>query len=1055
MSDDKKKHCPRHTRYYYRCNDCRRLNGLPPLDEEKVLYPDAYAEDEEEIERVIREEEPPVVRPPVRPSRPPRGPRRYSGPGFKKKSNKMKFIIVGVIILGVVAVIALLIGLPSWHAGVWLREQLYRNKAGSFDYWEFYHLNFWSSRFFFNKTALIGAVIGVLLMVLPVPERGLLKLVAMKFNRPPPSKKFAVIFWSTAGFGIFYLMGQLIDVMGNFGWGMYLAQKGTIASDLGVIPRSLAVLTDPSSLTMADIFAYQLLMLPIINYVAIILVLRFVLNAVDYIVVEEKFVSGAANVIIVIGIIFVASYLNLPTGSVNGLNVIQYWSVLLGAIGFLAGGIILFILSKVNPEMGTFSGKTAKVTAVVVFGIIVMIVIPLFISIPLAININTQNETWLRENWEKKIQKEITWTRQAAGIDTFQRVSISNLTDLDQTQQEDLDSLQNFRAFDKEAAIRIMHPQLNRYEALGDSDIVYVGNNEYWVAPKSLKMDQIDTDAVTQNTMLYGHVEGFLAMNTFTGQLLGTSEYQSIFGVIQNYPIFFGEHESAEYRSTISDLIDDTDLGTGTGAFDPDILLNTSWGTEIENYQFNYTGTPDGHLEGLEQFWFTAGLGLFSYALEQDKSSFLINRNINKRVSDILYPYLWLDPDPYLVFDHDSGRMYYAVSICTDVPINSFAKSSILRFLGVCLVDAATGELYFYQNPRMTTAAETDELYGFYEFYLDAYDWKEVPSWLMYQLRYPETLYEAQLQMDYTYHVLNPTTWKQGSDFYDRPPEGDLFYLESNIGVGQEFVGIDLVEYVGREARILAGMYVLRHGDHFGETIFYKADAVELVGPLTAREIFSTAATNELVLIENYRIGNTLLYPFHSSLYYFIPIYSSASEGSTLQLEQLRLAGLVNATNRAVAFGDSPTLAYEALNLTYATGTTQALNVSFDYSVDDSVTLPAYATGTVSVTHDYQPNYYTPTDIKVNITVLSNESIIKVHGDFVTNTTYLDGVNKYCNFTVLDAANLYPGEGRSVTFEMTAEVGGFSGVILTYYIVLIINGAIVETSALQTLTINK
>ncbi|MHA1730887.1 MAG: UPF0182 family protein [Promethearchaeota archaeon] len=1054
MSEKHKKHCPRHSRYYYRCNDCRKLNGLPPLDVDKVLYPDAYSEDEGRIERAIEREGPPVVRPPVRPSGPPKKPRRYSGGGYQPSSNRLKYTVIGLLVGFILTVIVLVIGLPIWHAGISLKQQLYSSKAGGFQYWNLYSLNYWSSRFFFNKTALIGAIIGVVVMIVPLPERGILNLVAMKLDRPPASRKFAYIFWCTAGFGIFYLLGQLIDAMGNFGWGMYLAQQGRVNHDSGLVARVLTVLTDPSSLTMQDIFGYQLLFLPIVNYVAVLVVLRLVSNIAHYFIVEENFVLGTAGILSVVGVVFTAIYLNLPTNAINGLDVIQFWSVLFGAIGFLAGGIFLYIFGRSTTQK-TFRGKTRKATAFTGVAIIVVIFIPLVISVPTAININTEYNTWETQNWNKKIQKEIEWTRQCAGTDNFERRSVSNLTSMDQTQQDDLKSLQNFRAFDKYAAVRIMHPQVNRYEALGDSDIVYVGGQEYWVAPKTLKMDQIPSDSVNTHTMLYGHVEGFFAINTFTGELLSESSYPSIFGVEDTYPIFFGEHESSEYTSALSSITgEEASFTIGTGAFDPDILLNTTWATEIENYKYNYTGAPDGSLSGIEQFWYTTGLGLFAYAIDQENSSYLINRNIMTRVGDILYPYLWLDPDPYLVFDQSSGKMYYAVSICTDIPINSFAQSSILRFLGVCLVDVKTGELSFYRSPMMESAATSDPLYSFYDYYLTAYDWKPLPSWLKNQLRYPETLFEAQLHVDYTYHVGNPTTWKQGSDFYERPPSGDLFYVESNFGNGQEFIGIDIVEYVGREARVLAGTYVLRHGDNFGDVVFYKAETDELIGPQTARDVFTTAATNQLVLIENYRIGNTLLYPFHSSLFYFIPVYSSSS-GTTFNLEQLRLAGLVNATDRSVGYGDSPMDAYNALNLTYEAQGADKYNLTWSYTTDHSVTLPNYATGSVSVEHEYGQYYYTSKHVVVNLTVLSNQSIVRTHGSQVTGYGYWDGTNNNYNFTVLDAATMYPGEAQSVTFEMTADVGGFTGALLSYYIVLICDGQIVETSPLQSLIVYR
>ena len=61
----------------------------------------------------------------------------------------------------------------------------------------------------------------------------------------------------------------------------------------------------------------------------------------------------------------------------------------------------------------------------------------------------------------------------------------------------------------------------------------------------------------------------------------------------------------------------------------------------------------------------------------------------------------------------------------------------------------------------------------------------------------------------------------------------EIYFIESDLGEGIEFVGLDLVEYKGRTATLLAGMYVVRHGEHFGEAIFYhtRTSSENLIGP--------------------------------------------------------------------------------------------------------------------------------------------------------------------------------------------------------------------------------
>lgn len=1073
MADKKngpKKSCPRHSRYYYRCNDCRALNGESPIDRDKVLYPDAFSEDEVEIEQNVSRTKPPVSRPPVRPSGP-RKPRRYSGKAYMPSPRTKRFLILGIIIAAIIAIISIVYGYPAWHGRIALQEQLYDTKAG-FDYWGYYTLNFWSSQFFFNWTALIGAIIGVVIFLLP-PEQGLIKSIAYRLNRQPPSTKKIAVFWATAGFGIFYLVGQLIDLMGSFAWGIYLAQNGEIISDFSVVTNSLAVLTDPTALSQGDIFAYQLLYLPIINYVFVLIILRFIINAANQIVNEENFVVGLANVFIVVGLILVAVYLNRPVFSVNGLDVIQIYAVILGFVGFLAGGVVLYIYGKAQ-GVKSFQGTVTKSTFAIVVVIIVLIAVPLFASVPVAIGLSSDDyQTWYREQWMKQTQTEINWTRDAAGINDlfFERRSIQELFDLNQNATEEIESLRNFRVYDKQIAIRTMHPRTNRYEALGDADIVYIEDKEYWVAPKTIEMDAIGTQPANLHTALYDHVEGFYAINTFTGVLMDdTTQYQETFGVRQNYPIFFGEYESAEYQRTLELFDSDEDVAyssAAAGAYEPDILLYTEWGTSIENYQYNYTGTPDGSLSGLEKFWYTVGLGMFAYAIQNDTNSYLINRNIMKRVGSIMYPYLRVDSDSYLVFDKDNGKMYYAASIFTEIPLNSFAQAPIMRFLGVCLVDVRTGTLSFYRNPSLPTSSTQDRMYPFYSIYMDAdlYGWQDTPAWLLSQLRYPESLYEMQLAYDYLYHVQDPATWKQGSDIFERPDNGDLFYIETNIGEGQEFVGIDVVEYKGLESRVLAGMYVVRHGANFGKTIFYSAKEVSLIGPQTAWESFKNTAYagGEIILQNpaNYRRGNTLLYPLHNTLFYFIPVYASQSGTSTTTLESLSIAGMVNATNQElVGYGDAPLDAYDNLNLTRESEipAVDLYNLTLTTTAQASTTLPTYGTGTVSVSSTYSPTNFTASNVQVVMQVASNQTRVRVFGVLAPNVTYVQGGIGYTNYTVFAEPAFYPGESRTVTYEIKAldeYVAGASGVILDFTFTLYVNGTPIQQSPAHRITVNR
>ncbi|MHA2278447.1 MAG: UPF0182 family protein, partial [Candidatus Kariarchaeaceae archaeon] len=341
--------------------------------------------------------------------------------------------------------------------------------------------------------------------------------------------------------------------------------------------------------------------------------------------------------------------------------------------------------------------------------------------------------------------------------------------------------ISRIRQFDQDFAVQSLAAKIGTtFEGLADSDIVYLDGTEYWVAPKTIRLSQFEGDPVTTHTELYDHIEGFLALDTNTGELVNVTE---IFNIAEDYPIFFGESESERFLVA-------HDASPRLGAYDEPILLGTEWRGGIENNNFEYEGEPDGVLGGLEAFWYTANLELWGYIFQGGSKEFLFNRNVKNRVANILLPQMKIDNDPYLVFDSVNEKLYYAVSIYTSINIASYSKAPILRFLGISLIDVKDGTMNFYKNPSLDESTN-DPTYFLWKYYMNSYNWGVIPSWLENQLRYPEDLFEQQLAANYKYHVRDLKTWKRGDDFHERPENGDLFYIETNLGNGIEYVGLD------------------------------------------------------------------------------------------------------------------------------------------------------------------------------------------------------------------------------------------------------------------------
>ncbi len=827
---------------------------------------------------------------------------RFKYKPLKKKSHLRKYLIYSIPIIAIALLLIFLWLIPSWFAPINLQIQLYQNKANS-DFIDIYLLNFWSTRFFFNKTALIGALIGSTVMCLP-PDKNLLSIIGTKLRFGKPSYLKSAIFWWTIGFVIFYLFGFLLDSNNQgFSWIIYLLENGELELSPTILTDAFNVIFNPANNDYITIFIYGNLIIPIINFILAILIFRAALNITRNIYLRRNDYYVLANIIIIIGLFLGLGFFALPTMSLDGINITQSWALIFGFIGLLVVGTFLYIFGKIiyKRDSTKFMIPRQNYKKLGIIGVIltILVITPLFISIGTYINLN-RTEIWFDQQWAKKFQREVQWTSDCAGLDIFEDRPIENFT-LSKlaSNTSDNDILNQIRQYDQDYAVQFIAAKIGTtFEGLADSDIVYYNETEYWVAPKTVRISQFEGDSVATNTELYDHVEGFLALNSSSGELVNVSE---IFGVAEDYPIFFGESESQRF------LEQQGDFG-GLGAYDNDILLYTEWGAGIPNNKYNYTGEPDGMLTGIEAFWYTAGFGLWGYVF-QGEHDYLLNRNVKERVSAILLPGLRIDNDPYLVFDSLNGKMYYAVSIYTSLNIGSYAMFPILRFLGICLIDVTNGEMEFYKNPALNPSTD-DPTYLLWQVYIQKYDWKDAPAWLSEQLRYPEDLFEQQLEANYIYHVNNPTTWRRGDDFHERPEEGDLFYIETDLGEGIEYVGLDLVEYRGLEARTLAGMYFVRHGTHFGEVIFYstRTSTEQLIGPKTARDTYTSEASQELFTVINRRNGNTLIYPLGGSIYYYIPTYSNV-EG----LQELQLAGFVEAFTREVGYGKDAFDAYSDL----------------------------------------------------------------------------------------------------------------------------------------------
>jgi len=966
---------------------------------------------------------------------------RFRYKPLKRKLNLRKTLYYVIIFAIIITVLTIFWWWPSWFADIDLQAQLYYNKGGQLNFYEIQFLNFWSTSFIINKTALIGGLIGVIIMNLP-PDRTFLTVIGTKLGFGRPSMLKASLFWFSFGFVFFYFIGFTLNANeGAFAWTSYLLERGQLQISPSILTDVFNVILNVNNKDYVTVFLYSNVVLLIIYFILGILIFRAILNVIRNSYLRRNDYYVLANIIIIIGLAFGMWFFTIPITPLDGIGLIQAWSILFGFAGFLSLGALIYFIGRIkymrDKRSYFFHRKELKRYALGFLLVFIFLLIPLFISLGPVLSLNN-TEVWLQQEWYKKINREIEWTKDCAGLSMFDARPIENFTKSSTT--PDAVMISQIRQFDQDFAVQYLAASIgSTFEGLADSDIIYINNKEYWVAPKTVRFSEITGDAVQTNTELYDHVEGFLAMDTFSGNLVNVT---AAFNISANYPIFFGETESEKYLEQALGYVYEEVIG----AYDSDILLGTQWAEGIPNNKYRYEGQPDGVLTGLEGFWKTLNIGLFAYAF-QAEHKYLINRNVKTRVERALLPQLKIDYDPYLVFDMARGKMYYAVSIYTFINVGSYARYPVLRFLGVCLVDVLDGRLSFYKNHNLNI---NDPTYPLWKIYLSEYDWQDPPNWLKEQIRYPEDLFETQLRANYIYHVKNPSTWRRGDDFYERPEGGDLFYIETDVGEGIEYVGIDLVEYKGQTATLLAGMYVIRHGEHLGEALFYYTSGSEktLIGPRTARETYESEATQEISLIAGARNGNILLYPLADSIYFYIPTYSTAGS-----LQQLKLAGLVEAFTRKVGYGANAQEAYNNLNITSGPSVSN-ISLSYNLEIETSMTYPDQPANFKITLQNQDTNYSAPgLNVKVNLTIYSSTSndleytiIVPPYLYPIANHTYnfTSGSTSYTavNFTII-STTLYFGEGLILNGYLNTSKGN---VIIYARWTLIVNDKVIYQS---------
>ncbi|MFW9843735.1 MAG: UPF0182 family protein, partial [Candidatus Thorarchaeota archaeon] len=425
---------------------------------------------------------------------------------------------------------------------------------------------------------------------------------------------------------------------------------------------------------------------------------------------------------------------------------------------------------------------------------------------------------------------------------------------------------------------------------LADSDIVYLKNHEYWIAPLTFETSATWTNFINQY-IIYTHTEGMVVLDAYSGEIIEDDNLIALLNRTEDVNFYYGE---------------------GTG-FSESVFVNVENFEEVGNSSFS--GTPDYTLSGFESFFFLLTLGPQAWSYFGQDMDVLVERDVVSRVSSVMLQGLSVDSDPYIVVS-PSGDIFYAVSVFIDYPLSTgYAFENYMRFMGVVLVDIENGDMTFYQTPETGESIFLDNTYRSY------YDWQDTPDWLQSQLKWPEDLYERQLDIAYIFHVDEPNTWLGGVDFHQSPDGSDTRYVIMNIEGEERFIAYHNSEFritsSAESAHNLAGIYVMGCGDkRFGQMTFYRAGesgASNWLGPTAVVQAFETndEVRTQLQLWGSHRYGNRLLYHLGGDLFFVVPVFLEVETSSTMVIQKLGGVGLVDAyTGERVELGENVIEAY-------------------------------------------------------------------------------------------------------------------------------------------------
>ena len=369
---------------------------------------------------------------------------------------------------------------------------------------------------------------------------------------------------------------------------------------------------------------------------------------------------------------------------------------------------------------------------------------------------------------------------------------------------------------------------------------------------------------------------------------------------------------------TIKDLPPVTDLGLKVdqagiyyGDHDPSYkIVNTDiqeldYPRGDQNVYTNYDGNGGVSVSGFfEKLLFAWEFGdinilLTDYIREGSKIQFW--RSIRERVRKTA-PFLQFQDEPYMILD--DGDLKWIQDAYTTSPHYPYSERyngqlNYIRNSVKVVVDAYDGTVDFY------AIEEDDPILNVYrDIFPDMFKTlEEMPESIKAHIKYPQTLFEVQMDIYNTYHMTNPQVFYNNEDLWERPNEkygGQQIKMEPYY-VLSKLPGEDQLQYMlispltpNNRDNMIAWMTAKSDFPQYGEVEVFKLPKERLIlGPaqIEARIDQDTEISRQLALWDQRgsRVirGNLMIIPIEDSFIYVEPVFLIAEGVDIPQLQRV------------------------------------------------------------------------------------------------------------------------------------------------------------------------